>query len=78
MRIPSTRPICLTACIENLVEEIGLRVLAAQSGINTSPVTPEALEAVVSNDAEIFGLVQNYEHLICGKNANGKTLINRI
>uniref|UniRef100_A0A8C2BYI7 Ankyrin repeat and BTB/POZ domain-containing protein 2 n=1 Tax=Cyprinus carpio TaxID=7962 RepID=A0A8C2BYI7_CYPCA len=78
VRIHEYAAICLTACIENLVEEIGLRVLAAQSGINTSPVTPEALEAVVSNDAEIFGLVQNYEHLICGKNANGKTLINRI
>lgn len=78
VRIHEYAAICLTACIENLVEEIGLRVLAAQSGINTSPVTPEVLEAVVSNDAEIFGLVQNYEHLICGKNANGKTLINRI
>uniref|UniRef100_A0A8C1G4A4 Ankyrin repeat and BTB (POZ) domain containing 2a n=1 Tax=Cyprinus carpio TaxID=7962 RepID=A0A8C1G4A4_CYPCA len=64
VRIHEYAAICLTACIENLVEEIGLRVLAAQSGINTSPVTPEALEAVVSNDAEIFGLVQNYEHLI--------------
>ncbi|KAL0188660.1 hypothetical protein M9458_015759, partial [Cirrhinus mrigala] len=63
VRIHEYAAICLTACIENLVEEIGLRVLAAQSGINTSP-------AVVSNDAEIFGLVQNYEHLICGKNAN--------
>uniref|UniRef100_A0A8C1BY73 Ankyrin repeat and BTB (POZ) domain containing 2a n=1 Tax=Cyprinus carpio carpio TaxID=630221 RepID=A0A8C1BY73_CYPCA len=72
VRIHEYAAICLTACIENLVEEIGLRVLAAQSGINTSPVTPEALEAVVSNDAEIFGLVQNYEHLICGKNANGE------
>uniref|UniRef100_A0A8C1ZIB7 Ankyrin repeat and BTB (POZ) domain containing 2a n=1 Tax=Cyprinus carpio TaxID=7962 RepID=A0A8C1ZIB7_CYPCA len=78
VRIHEYAAICLTACIENLVEEIGLRVLGPQSGINTSPVTPEALEAVVSNDAEIFGLVQNYEHLICGKNANGKTLINRI
>ncbi|XP_016142719.1 ankyrin repeat and BTB/POZ domain-containing protein 2-like [Sinocyclocheilus grahami] len=72
VRIHEYAAICLTACIENLVEEIGLRVLAAQSGINTSPVTPEALEAVVSNDAEIFGLVQNFEHLICGKNANGE------
>uniref|UniRef100_A0A673JJ40 Ankyrin repeat and BTB/POZ domain-containing protein 2-like n=1 Tax=Sinocyclocheilus rhinocerous TaxID=307959 RepID=A0A673JJ40_9TELE len=74
VRIHEYAAICLTACIENLVEEFGLRVLAAQSGINTSPVTPEALEAVVSNDAEIFGLVQNFEHLICGKNANDSSL----
>uniref|UniRef100_A0A8C1JDY6 Ankyrin repeat and BTB/POZ domain-containing protein 2 n=1 Tax=Cyprinus carpio TaxID=7962 RepID=A0A8C1JDY6_CYPCA len=72
VRIHEYAAICLTACIENLVEEIGLRVLATQSGINTSPVTADALEAVVSNDSEIFGLVQNYEHLICGKNANGE------
>uniref|UniRef100_A0A8C2DFP2 Ankyrin repeat and BTB (POZ) domain containing 2a n=1 Tax=Cyprinus carpio TaxID=7962 RepID=A0A8C2DFP2_CYPCA len=64
VRIHEYAAICLTACIENLVEEIGLRVLATQSGINTSPVTADALEAVVSNDSEIFGLVQNYEHLI--------------
>ncbi|KTG31073.1 hypothetical protein cypCar_00017558 [Cyprinus carpio] len=72
VRIHEYAAICLTACIENLVEEIGLRVLATQSRINTSPVTADALEAVVSNDSEIFGLVQNYEHLICGKNANGE------
>ncbi|XP_051557843.1 ankyrin repeat and BTB/POZ domain-containing protein 2-like isoform X2 [Myxocyprinus asiaticus] len=72
VRIHEYAAICLTACIENLVEEIGLRVLAAQSGTPTSPLGADALGAVVNNDAEIFGLVQNYEHLICGKNANGE------
>ncbi|XP_051573567.1 ankyrin repeat and BTB/POZ domain-containing protein 2-like [Myxocyprinus asiaticus] len=72
VRIHEYAAICLTACIENLVEEIGLRVLAAQSGTPIYPVGADALEAVVNNDAEIFGLVQNYEHLICGKNANGE------
>ncbi|XP_687881.4 ankyrin repeat and BTB/POZ domain-containing protein 2 [Danio rerio] len=73
VRVHEYAAICLTACIENLVQEIGLRVLlAAQNGTNSYPVTAEALEAVVCNDAEIFGLVQNYEHLICGKNANGE------
>lgn len=72
VRIHEYAAICLTACIENLVEEIGVRVLAAQTGTPGSPVAADALDAVVNNDAEIFGLVQNYEHLICGKNANGK------
>lgn len=72
VRIHEYAAICLTACIENLVEEIGLRVLKAHNGTPVSAVGADALEAVVNNDAEIFGLVQNYEHLICGKNANGK------
>ncbi|XP_034071834.1 ankyrin repeat and BTB/POZ domain-containing protein 2 [Gymnodraco acuticeps] len=78
VRIHEYAAICLTACMEALVEEIGARVLMAErghpgpdSGSSCYPVSAEALEGVVNNDAELWGVLQHYEHLICGKNANG-------
>uniref|UniRef100_A0A7M4FY45 Ankyrin repeat and BTB domain containing 2 n=1 Tax=Crocodylus porosus TaxID=8502 RepID=A0A7M4FY45_CROPO len=74
VRIHEYAAISLTACMENLVEEIKSRVLASQSpdgGGGGGEISAEVLEIVINNDAELWGVLQPYEHLICGKNANG-------
>ncbi|XP_050811227.1 ankyrin repeat and BTB/POZ domain-containing protein 2 isoform X2 [Gopherus flavomarginatus] len=73
VRIHEYAAISLTSCMENLVEEIKGRVLASQSpdGGGGGEISSEILEMVINNDAELWGVLQPYEHLICGKNANG-------
>ncbi|XP_068595980.1 ankyrin repeat and BTB/POZ domain-containing protein 2 [Brachionichthys hirsutus] len=78
VRVHEHAAICLTACMEALAEEIGARVLMAERGhwgpdlgSACAPVSADTLEGVVNNDAELWGVLQHYEHLICGKNAHG-------
>ncbi|XP_072290867.1 ankyrin repeat and BTB/POZ domain-containing protein 2 [Eucyclogobius newberryi] len=78
VRIHEYAAICMTACIEAVVEEVGARVLMAErghagadAGSAACPVSAESLEGVVNNDAELWGVLQHHEHLICGKNASG-------
>ncbi|KAM8807615.1 ankyrin repeat and BTB/POZ domain-containing protein 2 [Eudromia elegans] len=72
VRIHEYAAISLTSCMENLVEEVKARVLASQSPDGGGgEISAEVLEMVINNDAELWGVLQPYEHLICGKNANG-------
>ncbi|XP_046898082.1 ankyrin repeat and BTB/POZ domain-containing protein 2-like [Hypomesus transpacificus] len=77
VRIHEYAAICMTACIESLAEEVGARVRMVMAhergrGETQVTVTAEVLEGLVSNDTELWGVLQNYEHLICGKNASGE------
>ncbi|XP_044083509.1 ankyrin repeat and BTB/POZ domain-containing protein BTBD11 isoform X3 [Neovison vison] len=78
LRIHEHAAIYLTACMESLFRDIYSRVVASGlprscsgPGSGSSSVTVETLEHTVNNDSEIWGLLQPYQHLICGKNASG-------
>ncbi|XP_060734175.1 ankyrin repeat and BTB/POZ domain-containing protein 3-B isoform X1 [Tachysurus vachellii] len=74
-RIHEHAAIYLAACMESLFREVVSRVLnnAFLEEGNGMPatVTVEAFEQAINNDSELYGLLQPYQHLICGKNASG-------
>ncbi|XP_029353636.1 ankyrin repeat and BTB/POZ domain-containing protein 2-like [Echeneis naucrates] len=70
VRVHEYAAVCLTACLEALVEELVRRAL--QAARRAGPLSAELLEGAVNNDPELWGLLQPYEHLMCGRNANGE------
>ncbi|MBN3317528.1 BTBBA protein, partial [Atractosteus spatula] len=76
VRIHEHAAIYLAACTESLFREVYTRVahsahVEKENGV--PKLTVESLEQAVNNDSEIWGLLQPYQHLICGKNASGKS-----
>ncbi|XP_068579568.1 ankyrin repeat and BTB/POZ domain-containing protein 3-B isoform X2 [Cebidichthys violaceus] len=74
VRIHEHAAIYLAACMESLFREVYARVLrsALLERDNGIPkFTVETLEQAVNTDAEIWGSLQVWQHLICGKNASG-------
>uniref|UniRef100_A0A7M4FNK8 Ankyrin repeat and BTB domain containing 3 n=1 Tax=Crocodylus porosus TaxID=8502 RepID=A0A7M4FNK8_CROPO len=72
LRIHEHAAIYLAAGMESLFRDVHARVLALSTG-EAPRFTLEALEQTVSNDAELWGLLQPYQHLVCGKNASGES-----
>ncbi|XP_033997596.1 ankyrin repeat and BTB/POZ domain-containing protein BTBD11-B isoform X1 [Trematomus bernacchii] len=74
VRIHEHAAIYLAACMESLFREVYARVLrsALLERDNGIPkFTVETLDQAVNTDAEIWGSLQPWQHLICGKNASG-------
>ncbi|XP_040895143.1 ankyrin repeat and BTB/POZ domain-containing protein BTBD11-B isoform X2 [Toxotes jaculatrix] len=74
VRIHEHAAIYLASCMERLFREVYARVLrsALLERDNGIPkFTVETLEQAVNSDAEIWGSLQPWQHLTCGKNANG-------
>ncbi|XP_032361500.1 ankyrin repeat and BTB/POZ domain-containing protein BTBD11-A isoform X2 [Etheostoma spectabile] len=74
LRIHEHAAIYLTACMESLFREVFSRVLRSalvERDNGTPKFTLESLEQAINNDSEIWGLLQPYQHLICGKNSSG-------
>lgn len=74
VRIHEHAAIYLTACMENLFREIyvrALRTALVETDNGITKFTVEALEQAINNDSELWGPLQQCQHLICGKNASG-------
>ncbi|XP_034081744.1 ankyrin repeat and BTB/POZ domain-containing protein BTBD11-A isoform X3 [Gymnodraco acuticeps] len=74
LRIHEHAAIYLTACMESLFREVFSRVLRSalvERDNGVPKFTLESLEQAINNDSEIWGLLQPYQHLICGKNSSG-------
>ncbi|XP_034540751.1 ankyrin repeat and BTB/POZ domain-containing protein BTBD11-B isoform X1 [Notolabrus celidotus] len=74
VRIHEHAAIYLAGCMESLFREVYARVLRSEllerdNGI--PKFTVETLEQALSGDAEIWGSLLPWQHLICGKNASG-------
>lgn len=75
VRIQEHAAIYLAACMESLFREVYARVLrsALLERDNGIPkFTVGTLEQAVNSDAEIWGSLLSWQHLICGKNASGE------
>ncbi|XP_067913061.1 ankyrin repeat and BTB/POZ domain-containing protein 2-like [Heterodontus francisci] len=72
-RIHQHAAIYLAACLENILEEVCLKLQESLQcrGKESPEDMAKALDQMISNNADFWGLFQPHEHLICGRNADG-------
>ncbi|CAJ1057133.1 ankyrin repeat and BTB/POZ domain-containing protein BTBD11-B-like isoform X2 [Xyrichtys novacula] len=74
VRIHEHAAIYLATCMESLFREVYARVLRSallERDNGVPKFTVETLEQAISGDAEVWGSLLPWQHLICGKNASG-------
>ncbi|XP_047187590.1 ankyrin repeat and BTB/POZ domain-containing protein 2-like isoform X2 [Scophthalmus maximus] len=80
VRVHEYAAVCLTACLETLAGEVAARALEAARlpaedegapGV-TGGVTAQLLQGTVNRDPQLWGLLQPYEHLVCGRTVHGE------
>ncbi|XP_013391469.1 ankyrin repeat and BTB/POZ domain-containing protein BTBD11 isoform X2 [Lingula anatina] len=70
LRVQEMAAVYLAACLENLLEEI-LLLAVGRDQLGGLILGASALDYGISNVPELWGLVQPWEHLICGRNSTG-------
>lgn len=56
--------------IESFLEEIVMQSMATVAN-EKDMLTSEGLDLALANNVELWGVLQPYQHLICGRTANG-------
>lgn len=74
LRIHEHAAVYLTACMETLLEEIFVHACSAYHK-NDGELTMSIIEYGISNEGDIWGLLQPFDYLICGRTATGKYLV---
>ena len=72
LRVNEHAAVYLTACMETLLEEIFVRACSGFHSKTDGELTMSIVEYGISNDGDIWGLLQPFDYLICGRTSTGK------
>ncbi|XP_070571759.1 ankyrin repeat and BTB/POZ domain-containing protein 2-like [Ptychodera flava] len=70
-RVDDHAAVYLAACMESLAEEIFFHAFHGNFDEVDGELSLELFEFGVSNNSDLWGILQTCEHLICGRSANG-------